>query len=49
MNEEDDCLVNILEHEETNIELQPTLNNPRQYSSTDNLLKDISKAFETLK
>lgn len=45
--EDEDCLVNIMDHEETNIEVQPTLMHTRQHLSTENLFKDIQNTIET--
>ena len=41
MLEDEDCLVNIMDYEETNIEVQPTLMHSRQHLATENLFKDI--------
>jgi hypothetical protein len=38
--EDDDCLVNILEREETLAEAIPALSNSRQHMSTENLYKE---------
>ena len=46
--EDDDCMVNILDQEDTNIEVQPTLLHTRQHLSTENLLNTITNTIENL-
>jgi len=41
-------LVNILEHEDTHIELQPTLVHTRQHLSTENLFRESQNTLDTL-
>lgn len=47
-NEEEDCLVNILDQDETNIEVQPTLTHNRYHLSTENLFKECQNTIEIL-
>jgi len=48
INEDEDCLVNILEHEDTNIDVQPTINHNRQHLSTENLFKESQNTIDSL-
>eukprot|EP00347_Sterkiella_histriomuscorum_P006635 403352018 len=48
INEDDDCLVNILDQEDTNIEVQPTISHTRQHLSTENLFRESQNTIETL-
>ncbi|CDW72037.1 UNKNOWN [Stylonychia lemnae] len=48
VNEDEDCLVNILEHEDTNIDVQRTITHTRQHLSTENLFKESQNTMESL-
>lgn len=47
--EDDDCLVNILEREETLIEANPALTHSRQHMSTENLYKETLQTIDQLR